>query len=78
MHEDAKPLCRHGERNIYCEFYEACLDFAVKKLWQKMSCESCLHKTNRNGFSSFEYTIDGDMPYYQVTDTMSQAVLYID
>lgn len=78
MSPGANPVCGHGKRNIYCEFYDSCLDFAVKNLWQKMSCESCPYRTNRNGVSDFEYTIDGDMPYYRLTDTMSHDFMYID
>jgi hypothetical protein len=30
-----------GQRNLYCSFYDGCLDEAVKKGWNSWSCTRC-------------------------------------
>jgi hypothetical protein len=30
-----------GHRNLYCSFYDACLDEAVKRGWNSWSCTRC-------------------------------------
>ena len=37
-----------GHRNLFCNFYDACLDEAVKKGWNSWTCTRCgLHAAQR-------------------------------
>ena len=45
MDPKANPIRKRGERNIYCPFYNDCLDYAVECFWPSWSCSQCPHKT---------------------------------
>ena len=38
------PLCKGGYRNTTCPNYRQCLDFVVKKSWERWTCVDCPHK----------------------------------
>lgn len=31
-------------RNLWCPFYDGCLDYAIDREWQSWSCSSCRYK----------------------------------
>jgi len=41
------PVEKEGERNIWCEYYEACLDYVVEKFWRHWDCSKCKHRLNQ-------------------------------
>lgn len=41
MENRINPLNKKGERDFYCRNYKNCLDVAVEKKWENMSCEEC-------------------------------------
>lgn len=38
------PSYKKGYRNIFCPNYRNCLDFVVKKSWERWACVDCPHK----------------------------------
>jgi hypothetical protein len=40
------PKKGKGERNMDCNFYGACLDFAAKKDWKDFHCDKCRIENN--------------------------------
>ncbi|MFC1821593.1 hypothetical protein ACFL9T_02720 [Thermodesulfobacteriota bacterium] len=42
-----KPLQGEGGRNVFCPFYNRCLNHAVKETWQYWSCGGCRHKLDQ-------------------------------
>jgi hypothetical protein len=44
MDEICSPLQRKGERNIFCSFYNGCLDHAIRESWPYWDCGDCRHK----------------------------------
>ena len=42
------PICKRGERNIYCPFYSDCLDQAISKFWNYWSCSKCSYREIRS------------------------------
>jgi len=41
------PMRRQGSRNIYCSYYSACLDHAVKHSWRYWDCSDCTNKSTK-------------------------------
>jgi hypothetical protein len=44
MDQQARPISKRGERNIYCPYYKDCLDYAVECSWPSWNCSLCPHK----------------------------------
>ena len=47
MEKTCKPLQRRGERNVFCPFYDRCLNHAVKESWEYWDCSDCQHKLDQ-------------------------------
>lgn len=61
--EPKNPIRKKGERNIYCPFYNDCLDHAVKNLWWYWSCVECPRRKIKS-VDELEYkTDDGGLCY---------------
>jgi hypothetical protein len=57
MELNPNPICKKGERNIYCPFYSDCLDHAVNQFWRYWSCFQCPYK-NIKSFDEVEYGVN--------------------
>ena len=63
----ANPLCKPGERNIYCPYYEDCLDYAVDSEWEFWDCSCCPHKVVHRPFNASDGgPVEEDIAYYNV------------
>lgn len=38
------PVCKKGDRNLFCPHYCQCLDFAILKSWEYWACYDCMYK----------------------------------
>ena len=47
MNKTCTPLKRIGERNVFCLFYNRCLNHAVKESWECWTCGDCRNKQNQ-------------------------------
>ena len=66
MDPRAKPIPKRGERNIYCPFYNDCLDYAVKRFWQCWSCSECPYKLMQS-IPECEYEVNDRDLYYEIS-----------
>ena len=41
MEHAANPVSGSGERNVYCPFYDGCLDHAIEQAWRSWNCTKC-------------------------------------
>jgi len=69
MDPRAKPIPKRGQRNIYCPFYNDCLDHAVKNLWQCWSCAECPHRKIKS-VDELEYEADDGEVCYEISPDM--------
>lgn len=46
-----------GQRNLFCQFYDGCLDEAVKKGWNSWTCLQC-------GLSAVQPDVEGGIESY--------------
>ena len=44
MDQNRNPICKSGDRNVFCPYYGDCLDHAAKLYWQHWDCSECPHK----------------------------------
>jgi len=53
MDQKANPIHESGERNIFCPFYNDCLDYAVNGSWQAWNCSQCPHKSIKQSIAEY-------------------------
>jgi hypothetical protein len=46
MRYDLNPVEKEGERNIWCQYYQECLDHVVEMEWRCWDCSKCQHHSN--------------------------------
>ena len=51
MKKRPNPLEKSGERNLYCPYYEDCLDHAIELHWQNWNCSKCTHRSRQQPLS---------------------------
>ncbi len=44
MRPRSNPIHKSGTRNVFCAYYDECLDYAVERRWKFWSCSECPHK----------------------------------
>ena len=73
MNQKCNPVQKKGERNIFCPYYGACLDHAVKESWEDWDCGECDHKIKEDRRWELQFTADDTMPYYEVAGTIGRG-----
>ncbi len=66
MNTQCNPLRTQGDRNVFCPFYNECLDYAVKQSWEDWSCHECSHQFNEEGKPELQLTVAYSIPYYEL------------
>ena len=66
MDQKANPVPRPGVRNIYCPFYNDCLDYAARCFWPTWDCSQCTHKLKKQSITEFEHGPNNVEPYYDL------------
>jgi hypothetical protein len=64
MDQKLNPIPKTGERNIYCPYYNDCLDYAVTHSWETWDCSQCPHKSIKQSIS--EYRLNNTDTYYDL------------
>lgn len=70
MQYDSYPVEREGERNIWCQYYEECLDYVANEFWGCWDCSSCKHRSNREGRMEVALRESNQSDYYELADTL--------
>jgi len=73
MEPKVNPIRKQGERNIYCPFYNECLDYAVKHFWQSWSCSECPHRSIQS-LTQCEYIINDADPYHDSLPGLARGI----
>jgi hypothetical protein len=64
MVPEANPVPTKGERNIYCPFYNNCLDYAVRYSWETWNCSQCPYRMMKQPIKRCEYEVkEADSDY---------------
>jgi hypothetical protein len=54
MYRSCNPTPKPGERNVFCPYYNQCLDRAVEEAWKTWHCSRCSHKVKVAGLQMLE------------------------
>jgi hypothetical protein len=73
MDQKANPIHQHGDRNIFCPYYNNCLDYAVKLSWKYWDCSLCSHKLMQS-ITECEYEVNDAGPYYDLPLSIAQKI----
>lgn len=60
------PRRRKGKRNVFCSYYNECLDQAVKRGWDFWDCSDCDYQTDRGAEPEFQQSANHDIAYYEI------------
>ena len=74
MDASANPIPRLGERNLYCPYYDACLDYAVKNRWQSWNCFQCPNKSIQETITVYECKGDNSDLYYNLSPEIARTI----
>jgi len=72
MDKKTNPISEPGERNIYCPFYNDCLDYAVSCSWQAWNCSRCPYKLIKQSIA--EYVLDSTESFYDLPLNVEGAI----
>ena len=76
MELKSNPIHKLGSKNIYCPYYEECLDHAVEGRWKYWSCSECPHKVTQQRRLSEVRTVHDSVVYYQVPSQIFRELMY--
>ena len=63
MKATLSPICKKGERNLYCPHYDDCLDHAVDLKWKTWSCSECSFKLIQEATHAVRTVNDSNILY---------------
>jgi hypothetical protein len=66
MNPKCNPVRKKGERNVFCPHYSDCLDYAVKKYWNRWNCADCFFRTNEEGRPELQVYHNETVAYYEL------------
>ncbi len=61
LEDDPHPVCQSGSKNVFCPYYERCLDYAAEKNWGYWNCSVCPHRLTQVRLKSYP-SIDDSEP----------------
>jgi hypothetical protein len=73
MDAKANPIRKRGERNVYCPFYNDCLDYAIKHFWQFWNCSHCPNKEIQ-AIAQLEYGASDTNLYYDLSPAIFRGI----
>ena len=66
MNRKPKPVHKQGERNLFCPYYDDCLDQAVRKNWADWDCRGCAHRSVQDSPGDSRFTSSLYVEYYEL------------
>ncbi len=71
---DQNPIRAQGHRNVFCPYYNGCLDHAAKHYWKYWSCLKCQHKQEQKAVSEVLLSSGSEYPYYSLSPSFYKKV----
>ncbi|MBW1739646.1 MAG: hypothetical protein JRJ42_00765 [Deltaproteobacteria bacterium] len=75
MKSRPNPIHKSGTRNVFCPYYEKCLDHAVERRWRYWKCSECPHKLRQQPLSH-NVTIHAPNPCYELPWKTYREIMY--
>ena len=73
MKSKPNPIHKSGTRNVFCPYYEECLDHAVERRWKYWNCTGCPHKLNKISLG-YVRTVTDPNPFYELPLRLNEVV----
>ena len=73
MRPTPNPIHKSGTRNVFCPYYDECLDHAIKHRWKYWKCSECPHKLTQLSLGHVR-TIHDWSPFYEYPLRSSEIV----
>ncbi len=67
----ANPTRKSGTRNIYCPYYDNCLDYSAKRNWQHWDCSQCSHKRAKKPIIDDHVMVKDSSPCYELPSSVT-------
>jgi len=74
MKPKRNPVCRQGDKNVFCPYYGACLDHAVKHSWAYWVCSDCSHQSVEQPVLDDQSLVDSSVLYYSLPSRIHRKV----
>jgi len=71
MRPTPNPIHKSGTRNVFCPYYDECLDHAVERRWKYWKCSECPNKL-RQLSPGHVRTIHDWSPYHEFPLRLSE------
>ena len=75
MKRNRNPVQRDGNRNLFCSYYDDCLDHAAKRHWKYWSCHNCEHRLKSQPGISGPVTAKETALFYTIPQEIYQKVV---
>lgn len=75
MKAQRNPIHKSGHKNVFCPFYEQCLDAAVRRRWKCWDCSACPQKAKEESLSE-AISLQDSSPYYTLPPGIYRQVIY--
>ena len=66
MNPECNPIRKKGERNVFCPYYNDCLDFVINHAWEGWDCRECRHRSNWAAAPEISLTVNPVVEYYEI------------
>lgn len=71
MATNSNPVRKSGMRNIFCPYYNKCLDFSAKRNWQSWDCSQCIHRLIQKPILEDHIMVKDASPCYELPTSMA-------
>ena len=74
MESNPNPVCKRGERNLFCLHYGDCMDHAVMNKWRRWSCGECAYRCVQEERNMVPTVNDSNI-YYELPPVLSSEAI---
>ena len=78
MHPDCSPIEKKGNKNVWCDYYDDCLDYAVDNSWKYWDCGNCTHQNRQESRLAILLKENSEIDYYEIPKGISANYLSAD
>ena len=72
------PVCQSGSKNVFCPYYERCLDYAAERNWGYWNCSVCPHRLRQIRPEGIPNTNDAEIGYQLPLKTYREVICRLD
>lgn len=74
MNSVCNPKQKRGKRNVFCNYYNKCLDHVIKRSWMDWDCSSCPQYSNQQQSIEILTTANDSLDVHELPYTISRRL----